>query len=161
MKRTTLLILLIGIVAGVQLTSALADSRRDQYNVNAAGLGMKGYDPVSYHEGDPHKGLESISLIHNTIRYNFASQDSRHRFATDPSRYEPAYGGWCAWAMLEGDKVDINPKRYKIINGKTYLFYDRFFVDTLSKWNRLANTESEFSMIKRADAQWNRLTKWP
>ena len=75
--------------------------------------------------------------------------------------YEPAYGGWCAWAMLEGDKVDIKPKRYRVVNNKTYLFYDTFFVNTLKKWNRLASEESEANLIRRADEQWNRINSSP
>jgi YHS domain-containing protein len=130
-------------------------------NVDASNLGMKGYDPVSYHQGEPLKGLDSISLTYKDVRYNFVSQENRSRFETNPSMYEPAYGGWCAWAMLEGEKVDYNPQRYKIINGKTYLFYDKFFVNTLKKWNRLANEESETSLIKQADEQWNRISSGP
>lgn len=161
MKKTILLVMLIGLLASIGSLSARAESRRDHFNVNASGLGMKGYDPISYHEGEPRKGLASISLTHKNTLYNFVSQENRNRFENNPSRYEPAYGGWCAWAMLEGDKVDINPKRYRVVNNKTYLFYDSFFINTLKKWNRLASEESEVILIRRADEQWNGINSDP
>jgi YHS domain-containing protein len=128
----------------------------DKYNLNKSGLSIKGYDPVSYHLGEPQKGLKSLSYSYNGVRYLFGTQENRSLFEKNPSAYEPVYGGWCTWAMLKGDKVDIHPKRYKIINGKTYLFYDALFGNTLKKWNRLTLQESETEMIKRADAHWRR-----
>ena len=117
MKKTILLIMLIGVTASSGLASSTLESRRDQFNINASGMAMKGYDPVSYHEGEPRKGLESITLTHKNIRYSFVTQESRSRFEKDPSRYEPAYGGWCAWAMLAGDQVDLRINASQLDNG--------------------------------------------
>lgn len=133
----------------------------DNYNLNKAGLGIKGYDPVSYHHGKPQKGQKSLSFQYKGVPYLFATKENMSTFKKYPSAYEPAYGGWCAWAMLEGDKVDFNPKRYKIINAKTYLFYDGLFGNTLKKWNRLSIKESEAAMINRADKHWQRITSEP
>ena len=136
---------------------AQTEHRADKYNLNKSGLSIKGYDPVSYHLGKPQKGLKSLSYNYNGALYLFSAQENRSLFIKNPSNYEPAFGGWCAWAMLKGDKVDIHPKRYKIISGKTYLFYDGLFGNTLKKWNRLAIQESEPELIKRADEHWQRL----
>ncbi len=39
-----------------------------------------------------------------------------------PDKYEPAYGGWCAYAMGEsGEKVKIDPETFKILDGQTLL----------------------------------------
>jgi YHS domain-containing protein len=136
---------------------AQAGRPADIYNLDKAGLGIKGYDPVSYHLGKPQKGQKSLSFQYKGVPYLFATEENRAVYKSNPSAYEPAYGGWCAWAMLEGDKIDFNPKRYKIINGKTYLFYDGFFGNTLKKWNRFSKKESEADMIKRADEHWQRI----
>jgi hypothetical protein len=56
--------------------------------------------------------------------------------------------------MLDGEKVEINPKRFKIIGDRLYLFYDRFFNNTLKKWNKLAVDKSESVLVEKANKQW-------
>ena len=140
---------------------AQTERRADNYNLNKSGIGIKGYDPVSYHQGEPQEGLKSLSFNYKGVRYRLATQENRSLFEKNPSGYEPAYGGWCAWAMLKADKVDFNPKRFKIVNGKTYLFYDGLFGNTLKKWNQQALKEPENEMINRADKHWRRLNSEP
>ncbi len=77
----------------------------------------------------------------------------------EPERYLPAYGGWCAWAMLDGEKVKVDPDRYKIIGGVNHLFYDGFWGNTLVKWNEKAKSEGEANLISAADAHWQKLTR--
>ncbi len=60
--------------------------------------------------------------------------------------------------MLDGEKVSINPKRYKIIQGKTYLFYDGLWGNTLKKWNKLTKKQTEEEMISSANNHWKKLT---
>ena len=75
-------------------------------------------------------------------------------FSKTPEKYIPAYGGWCAWAMLEGDKVAVDPLSFKIINGKNHLYYNGFWGDTLEKWNKKATKEDEQDLIKLANKNW-------
>ena len=73
----------------------------------------------------------------------------------DPAKYEPVYGGWCAFALGDyGEKVEINPSSFKIIGGKTYLFYNKFFNNTLTSWNK-----DEANLKKKADQNWKKTTK--
>ena len=68
----------------------------------------------------------------------------------NPAKYEPQYGGWCAYAMgAKGEKVSVDPKTYKIVDGKLYLFYNRLFNNTLEDWN-----ENEAKLKNKADANW-------
>jgi hypothetical protein len=90
--------------------------------------------------------------------YLFATEENRGEFISNQEKYRFAYGGYCAWVMLEGEKVDVDPERFKKIDGVVYLFYNTFFTDTLNKWNRLAAEESEQSLIIRADEKWRDLT---
>ena len=121
------------------------------------GVAIKGYDPVSYHQGKPLEGsLEWISKYEGA-EFHFATESNLRSFEAEPEKYLPEYGGWCAYAMLDGDKVDINPKRYKIIEGKLYLFYDGFFGNTLKKWNRLAEGQAESELVEQANQQWEQL----
>ena len=39
----------------------------------------------------------------------FASKENLETFLSNAEKYAPAYGGWCAYAMLDGDKVEVDP----------------------------------------------------
>ena len=89
-------------------------------------LAVHGYDVVSYHDDKPLKGSKDITVTLHGITYRFANEANKDRFNADPMSFQPAYGGWCAYAMADGDQVDIDPKTFTIIEGKTYLFYNGF-----------------------------------
>lgn len=121
------------------------------------GVALGGYDPVRYFRDGPRKGDASHELTHQGVTYRFTSEETRRAFLADPARYEPAYGGWCAWAMIDGEKVAPNPKTYAIIEGRLMLFYDGLLGDTLARWNARAATEGEARLVALADAQWEKL----
>ncbi len=126
-----------------------------QSNQNLEGsLAIQGYDPVSYFKGKPQKGKKEFSKQYRGANYRFASSQNRDEFAKKPGKYTPEYGGWCAYAMADGDKVSIDPETYKIIDGKLYLFYHTLLSNTLKKWN-----EDEKSLHKKADAAWQKIEK--
>lgn len=134
----------------------MADPAAQHHNTEN-NIGLKGYDPVSYFNDGPVKGKPKYSASFQDIRYLFASEKNLHAFEQNPARYLPAYGGWCAWAMRDGEKVDINPKRFKIVNGVNYLFYDGFWGDTLKKWNKLSQKTTEQQLIDLAQEQWQEI----
>lgn len=129
---------------------------RNVYNVDKSGIALQGYDPVSYFTD--HKAVEGkkeIATVYNGVTYHFASDEHRKIFKTNPAKYEPQYGGWCAYAMgASGEKVDINPKTFKILDDKLYVFYNRFFNNTLDKWN-----EDESRLKANADRSWTKFVK--
>tara|TARA_R110002050_G_scaffold100_1_gene808 strand:- start:287 stop:460 length:174 start_codon:yes stop_codon:yes gene_type:complete len=53
-----------------------------------------------------------------------------------------------------GEKVSINPKTFKIVDGKLYLFYNKLFTNTLIPWN-----EDEVNLKGNADDFWKELIK--
>ena len=74
-------------------------------------------------------------------------------FDENPTRFLPQYGGWCAYAMGDsGEKVKIDPETFKIIDGKLYLFYNFYFTNTLTKWNR-----DESNLKQKADQNWKKV----
>lgn len=118
-------------------------------------FGIHGYDPVSYLENQQaQEGNKTIQHKHDGITYLFTSLEHKEKFIKAPEKYIPAYGGWCAYAMADGDKVDIDPKTFKIINGKTYLFYNGLWGNTLTKWNK-----EESPLKTKADSEWEKLLK--
>jgi YHS domain-containing protein len=91
-------------------------------NVDAQGLALRGYDPVAYFEdGKPTRGVENLSASFGGARYLFASESHRKLFLKNPRKYIPEYGGFCAVGTSFGEKVDVDPKTGKIVNGKLYV----------------------------------------
>lgn len=128
-----------------------------QYNLEKGGLALSGYDPVAYFAeggGKPAKGKKEISSTHRGVTYRFASTAHRDLFLADPERYEPAYGGWCAWAMTDGDQVEVDPESFLIEKGRLLVFYDGFLADTRKKWLKKGGDE----LMPRADAAWTKIS---
>lgn len=115
------------------------------------GVIIDGYDLVSYFDGNPQKGSDSWQFQYMGLTYRFKSEENKNTFKANPEKYIPQYGGWCAYAMGEsGDKVKVDPKTYKIVDGKLYLFYNFGKNNTLIYWN-----ENEQSLKSMADKYWS------
>lgn len=126
-----------------------------QENLNVSNnLALEGYDAVSYFNHAPLKGKKEFTSTYQHVNYHFSTAANKAVFDKNPSAYLPQYGGWCAYAMgANGEKVEVDPETYKILDGKLYLFYNAFFNNTLEKWNK-----NEKVLKAKADANWNKLT---
>lgn len=90
------------------------------------GIAIKGYDPVAYFTAAaPAKGAPAFRHEWNGATWQFANAENRDRFAADPQRYAPQYGGFCAYGVAQGYKVDIDPEAWSVVDGKLYLNYSR------------------------------------
>ena len=148
---STFFLLWLTLTALAQSTTTL---RVKHFNIKKA-IAIEGYDPVSYFSGKPQEGKSNILHTHNGITYQFASQNNLLKFKSAPEKYEPAYGGWCAYAMGEtGEKVKIDPETFKIIEGKLYLFYNFWGNNTLSDWNK-----EEQRLKTSADKNWTKIVR--
>jgi len=142
---------------GLMFTALLAHAqdatlRKNNFNLSD-GVAIKGWDPVSYFANKPIKGSSRFALVYEGITYYFSSDANRELFKKSPIKYEPQYGGWCAYAMgKDGTKVEVDPETFKIINGKLFLFYNQFFNNTLKSWNK-----DETNLHQHADANWQKL----
>jgi YHS domain-containing protein len=134
------------------ITASAQDAvRSKQFNLDK-GLAIQGYDPVSYFQGKAARGSKDHAVNYQGTIYYFSSAANAETFKKNPAAYEPQYGGWCAYAMgAKGEKVSIDPRTYKITDGKLYLFYNRFFNNTLEDWN-----EDEKGLKQKADAHWQK-----
>jgi YHS domain-containing protein len=148
-------ILLVLTVSLASLSLSAQDNsisiRTQHYNLEK-GIALQGYDPVSYFVKNPLKGKKEFAHTYNGVQYLFSSNANLETFKKKPTGYEPAYGGWCAYAMgADGSKVEVDPETYKIIGGKLYLFYNFYFNNTLKKWNA-----DEQKLNKSADINWQK-----
>lgn len=133
--RTPSLLLLVLLTLPVALP---AQDLLPFFNVNEKGLWIEGYDPVAYFtQHKAVKGSPLVALTHKGATFRFSSTAHRDLFQRKPDRYLPQYGGWCAYAMGDyGKKVEVDPETFKVKDGKLYLFYNAFFNNTLTTWNK-------------------------
>jgi YHS domain-containing protein len=130
-------------------TFAQQNSRQQLFNLDE-NLALEGYDPVSYFNGHPLEGTREFAYNFKGVIYYFADNKNRAVFLKTPERFEPAYGGWCAYAMGEsGEKVKVDPETFKIVEGKLYLFYNFWGNNTLKSWNK-----REKDLKTNADKNW-------
>lgn len=129
-----------------------------RFNLMGEAVGVVGYDPVSYFpEGGegPQKGLIGINAVLDGVTYRFASEANKNAFLANAAKYQPIYGGWCAWAVgAIAKRVDVDPENYLVREGKLYLFYRDPQLDTRALW-----LKDEESLARKADANWPSLSQ--
>ncbi|EEY99356.1 hypothetical protein VOA_001705 [Vibrio sp. RC586] len=88
---------------------------------------LDGYDTVAYFtENKPVKGLPQFKTEYKGAEWFFASQQNLDSFVSDPEKYAPQFGGYCAWAVSEkNDFAPGDPQYWAIEDGKLYLNYDK------------------------------------
>jgi YHS domain-containing protein len=129
-----------------------SSSRIKHFNTEN-GLAVAGYDVVAYFQGKAVKGNSKYAVSYEGITYRFSSEANKSQFSKNPKMYEPQYGGWCAYAMgASGEKVEVDPDTFKILDGKLYLFYHSWVNNTLTKWEK-----DEIHLKSNADKSWNKL----
>lgn len=121
----------LGVALAVSLgalvsTSVQAETIRNiaEYNL-LMNLGLKGYDPVSYFPeggGEPKVGSSQYQREYQGVVYLFVNLKNAELFEKNQHKYEPSYGGWCAWKMASGSKVDIQPTVYTINGNRLHVF---------------------------------------
>jgi len=123
--------------------------------VNAPeGIAIKGYDPVAYFtEGKPVQGDPQIQAEFDGATWQFTTPEHRNAFLAHPTRYEPEYGGFCAYGASKGFKTDIDPAAFSIIGGRLYLNAN---LDFRTVWRKDLLTS-----IAEADRNWDEVKDQP
>lgn len=116
------------------------------------GVALEGFDPVSYFaDGKPAKGDPKIEATFNGALYHFVSQEHRETFEKAPTRYAPAYGGYCGYAASVGKVRPANPLLWSIVDGQLIVQHTRGAVEL---WDKdVAGNKS------KADVNWPRLVE--
>jgi YHS domain-containing protein len=116
------------------------------------GLAIDGYDPIAYFmERKPVKGSPEFRTEFQGATFQFASADHRDRFAADPEKFAPQYGGYCAYGTAKGYKAKIAPEAFTVVQGKLYLNYSEA---VQTRW--LSDIPG---YIQKADANWPEVQK--
>jgi YHS domain-containing protein len=142
LARRSLLTLPALLLAGP--ATAMAFPRRVNH---AAGVALRGYDMVAWHlDGRPRRGSAAQRVVWEGVAWHFASAAHRERFAANPEAFAPRYGGFCAFGVARGYKVDIDPEAWHIQAGVLFLNYDR---GVQREWRRDIP-----GYVARAEANW-------
>ena len=90
-------------------------------------VAISGYDTVAYFaKGEAIEGSEAISHRWQDATWLFAEAGHRDLFASDPERYAPQFGGFCATGMTYGATAKADPEVWAIIDDKLYLNFDEY-----------------------------------
>src|SRR5258708_2967335 len=120
MKRFSLLFLVM-----VLALPALGETKT-LLNLDKAGVAIQGYDPVAFFtDGKPVRGTPQFVSRHNGAIYQFASREHKELFTKDPAKYEPAFGGYCAFGVSRNKLVEIDVEAFQIVNGRLLLQYSK------------------------------------
>ena len=125
MKKTILTV--AACAAALVLGQAPASAANTVNTGYFGGVAILGYDPVAYFtEGRSVKGSEEFSYDWLGTPWHFASREHRELFMSEPVKYAPQFGGYCAGEIAgDGITINIDPDAWRIIEGKLYLLYQK------------------------------------
>lgn len=110
-------------------------------------IALDGYDAVAYFSSAKAvKADRRYSYAYEGVTWYFETAENLETFKTEPRKYIPAFGGFCAYALSEGSLRYSNPENWQIHNDTLYLFEDK---EAKEEWF----TEIE-KMIPAAQKQW-------
>jgi YHS domain-containing protein len=134
----------------VTMTSARGAEIEPIYTGFFSDLAIDGYDTVAYFtEGKPVAGKKEFSTEYQGATWRFTSAENLAKFKADPTAYAPQYGGYCAYAVAQGQTASAEPDLWTIYQGKLYLNYS-------SSVNKTWKGDME-SFIQQADRNWPEL----
>jgi len=143
-----------GAIALIALTVSVASAKPADSAVHVEidkhGVILAGYDAVAYFtQNAAVKGSKEITAQHDGATYQFSSIENRDLFLANPAKYEPQYGGFCAYGAALGKKFDVNGKAFEIVDGKLYVNKNE---DVYEVW-----VEDKAENIDSADQQWTNI----
>lgn len=118
MKRLFLLLMLVSSIPAFGQSKSLL-------NLDKKGIAIQGYDPVAFFtQNRPVKGLPEFERKYNGARYLFATAEDKATFDANPAKYEPQFGGFCAYGASQGHTAPVKIEAFQIVNGRLLMQYD-------------------------------------
>ena len=134
-----LTLILLGVPAFAQSKTLL--------NLDKAGVAIQGYDPVAFFtDNKPVKGSTQFVSRHGGATYLFASKAHKELFDQEPTKYEPAFGGYCAYGVSRNKLVKIDVEAFQLVDGRLLLQYSKGVRDDFNedKPGNLAKAEKNW-----------------
>ncbi|QOI98185.1 MAG: hypothetical protein HRU69_12130 [Flammeovirgaceae bacterium] len=124
-------------IIALVLAQAAYSQRPDtlKYCVNDKHIGVGGYDPVSYFQGNkPLAGKAGFSTTFDNVIYLFDSEANLKIFVANPTKYLPQFGGWCSMTLAMGRATTPKYDNFVILKDKLYLFERTVSVNGRELW---------------------------
>ena len=140
------------------MTLSVASFAQDNMsnNIDNSNIALQGYSPVSYADlGLAQRGVKEFRSEHEGVVYYFTSKEQKASFDSNPSKYLPQYGGFCAFGIYAGAKFRVDPTKFISKDGKYYLFLNNIELDAKQLWLN----EDEDKLVDTANANWKKLSK--
>ena len=135
------------ICAAATLTLPLLAKNKSLSNLGINGLATQGYDPVAFFtDSKPILGKPEFQIRPHGALYYFTSKEHRDLFKTDPAKFEPAFGGFCAYGVSRNKLVEIDVNAFQIVDGRLLLQY--------SKGVRTDFNKDTKGNLAKADGNW-------
>jgi len=95
-------------------------------NLDKQNLAIQGYDPLAYFtDNKPVKGKPEFKSTYSGATYYFVSAEHKTQFDKEPAKYEPVFGGYCAYGVSRNKLVEIDPEAFQIMDGRLLLQYSK------------------------------------
>ncbi len=121
-------------------------------SVTPENVALQGYDTVAYFlDGRAVKGSPANSVEWNGAVWRFHSKTNLKLFKKDPDKYAPAFGGYCALSVADGEAVVCDPEAFFIDDGKLYVMKNK---DILEIWQKDPST-----YLAKARSNWVHMVK--
>lgn len=118
----------------VFLATPLFAQTKTLLNLQKDGLALQGFDPVAYFtQNKPVKGKAEFKSTYRGALYYFASAEDKALFDKEPEKYEPAYGGFCAYGVSRNKLVEIDPEAFQIVDGRLLVQYSKSVQSNFNK----------------------------
>src|SRR5215472_732834 len=127
----------------LMLFSALSTiaAAKDLLNLDGNGVAIQGYDPVAFFTDKRSvKGSPQFQSEYRSAKYYFVSAEHKASFDKEPAKYEPQFGGYCAYGASKGHKAPVKIEAWQIVNGRLLMQYDLEVKDTFNE-DQLGNLQ--------------------
>ncbi len=116
-------------------------------NLNSQGVILDGYDPVAFFtDNKPVMGDPNFQTKYQGAIYYFTSKEHLDAFTSNPEKYKPQFGGYCAYAVSLGRTAPVDVKTFSLVEGRLVLQHNQRAVNG---WNK--DVEGN---LKLADQYW-------
>jgi YHS domain-containing protein len=131
----------------LSLATPLLAQAQSLLNLDKTGVAIQGYDPVAFFaDHKPVKGRAEFTSKHDGATYLFSSKEHKDIFDKEPTKYEPAFGGYCAYGVSRNKLVAIDVEAFQIVDGRLLLQYSTGVRDNFNK-----DTKGN---LAKAEANW-------
>lgn len=108
---------------------------------------INGYDAVAYFtKGQAVKGNKVFTHNWKDAEWYFSSNENLDLFKSNPEKYAPQFGGYCAFAVSKGFTANTDPDAFTIINDKLYLCANK---KILKEW-----IDGGEESLKKSESNW-------